>query len=81
MFRQTMFLFLKHETPMRHISLTQAVILSCTSNFFVSIAMLCISMRPQVKNVTVEVFCFRYSLQPASWETHAFYRGFKRSRL
>ena len=38
-----------HTTPRRHISLTQAVILLCTSNFFAPVAALCNHMRPQVK--------------------------------
>ena len=38
-----------HTTPRRHISLTQAVILLCTSNFFAPVAALCNNMLPQVK--------------------------------
>ena len=39
-----------HTTPRRHVSLTQAVILSSTSNFFTTIAVICNNMWPQVKN-------------------------------
>ena len=61
-----------HTTPMRHISLTQVVILSSTSNFFASIAMLCNKMCLQI---------LHYSLQRTSWETCSFYCGFKSSHL
>ena len=61
-----------HTTPMRHISLTQAVILSSTSNFFASIAVLCNKMCLQI---------LHYSLQRTSWETRSFYSGFKSSLL
>ena len=42
-----------HTIPMRHISLTQAVILSSTSNFFAAIAALSNIMRLQVKYLTI----------------------------
>ena len=42
-----------YTTPMRHISLTQAVILSSTSNFFATIAALSNIMRLQVKYLTI----------------------------
>ena len=42
-----------HTTPRRHISLTQAAILSSAGNFFATIATLCNNMRPQVKNITI----------------------------
>jgi len=45
-------------TPRRHISLTKAVILSSTRNFFATIAMHCNNMPLQVKNTAiVYVFC------------------------
>ena len=52
-----------HTTSRRHISLTQAVILSSTSNFFTPIAALCNIMRRQAKNITtVYVLCLHHSL-------------------
>ena len=45
-------------TPWRQISLTKAVILSSTQNFFATIATHCNNMTLQVKNTTiVYVFC------------------------
>ena len=47
-------------TPRRYISLTQAVILSSTSNFFTPIAALCNNLEPQIKKITT-VYVFRIS--------------------
>ena len=47
-------------TPRRSISLTQAVILSSTSNFFAPIAALCNNLEPQIKKITI-VYVFRIS--------------------
>ena len=50
-------------TPRRSISLTQAVILSSTSNFFTPIAALCNNLEPQIKKITtVYVFHISHSL-------------------
>ena len=50
-----------HVTPRRHICLTQAAILSSTSNFFATIAAFCNIQQPQVKNRTnVYVFCLNW---------------------
>ena len=52
-----------HTTPRGHISLTQAVILSPTCNFFATIATLWSNMWIQVKNITiVYVFWLCHSL-------------------
>ena len=54
MFHQTMFFYSTLDTAIGwHISLTQAVILSFTSNFFATIAPLSNNMRPQVKSITI----------------------------
>ena len=42
-----------HVTPRRHICLTQAVILSPTSDFFATVAALCNDIRLQVKIRTI----------------------------
>ena len=66
----------------RHICLTQAVILSTTSNFFATIALLCNNVRPQVKIITnIYIFRFRHTLQRTSHETRHFFRGDERSCL
>ena len=64
MFHQTMFFYPK--LCIQHPgdgTLTQAVILSSTSNFFAPVAAFCNNMRPQVKNITaVYVSPVLYSL-------------------
>ena len=60
-----MFFFSKHyiQTARRHICLTQACILSSTSNFFATIAAPYNNMLPQVKNIT-NVYEFRLGHSP-----------------
>ena len=59
--------------------MTQACILSSTSSFFATIALLCINMLAQVKNIT-NAYVFRL-MSWTSLETQAFFSGFKRSHL
>ena len=66
-----------HVTPRRHICLTQAVILSSTSNFFTTIATLCNKHATSSKKIwlTITFFASANTLMALS-ETYGFFSGF-----
>ena len=78
--QENVFLFeTLHITPRRHICLTQAVILSSTSNF---IATKCAFIMTSSQKLTnIYVFCLRHPLYLISQVTWFFFRGFKTSHL